>query len=252
MDFDQLRTSLDDDYRLLRAAVAAADPAARVPTCPDWNVADLAGHVAQVYLHKAECIRLNAFPDPWPPETMNPDPVASLDETYAALLAQFDAHAPADQAATWYEPDQTVGFWIRRMAQETVIHRVDAELAAGSPVSPIPPDLAADGIDEVLSIFIGYGTTHWPEELGDLLNAPDDRELSVATDKQAWVVVTTPSGVRVTHADQTPSTAAAAVSGEPEPLLLWLWNRTGDRAVQLSGEESLHEQFRRIRAVATE
>jgi uncharacterized protein (TIGR03083 family) len=223
-----------------------------VPTCPDWDVRALADHVATVYLHKAECIRLNAFPDPWPPETINPDPVAALDETYAALLAQFEAHAPADQAATWYDPDQTVGFWIRRMAQETVIHRVDAELAAGLPVSPIRPDLAVDGIDEVLTIFVGWGTTTWPQELGNLLDAPDERELSISTDQRAWMTTTTGSGVRITPARQTPSTAAAAVSGEPEPLLLWLWNRADDSAVRLSGAETLHEQFRRIRAMATE
>jgi uncharacterized protein (TIGR03083 family) len=252
MEFDEFRASLDDDFRLLRAAVVAADPAARVPTCPDWNLADLAGHVAEVYLHKAECIRLDAFPDPWPPETSNPDPVAALDETYAALLAQFAAHSPADHAATWYEPDQTVGFWIRRMAQETVIHRVDAELAAGSPPSPIRADLAVDGIDEVLKVFVGYGTTEWRDEFADLLDAPDERELAIGTGQQAWVAVATPAGVRVSDADAKPSTAAAAVEGEPEPLLLWLWNRADDSAVQVSGDASLHEQFRRLRAAATE
>jgi hypothetical protein len=40
------------------------------------------------------------------------------------------------------------------MAQETVIHRVDAELAAGAPVAVIPGDLAADGIDELLAAFV--------------------------------------------------------------------------------------------------
>ena len=49
-------------------------------------------------------------------------------------------------------------FWIRRMAQETVIHRVDAELALGEPFAPIPDDLALDGIDEVLERFLAFGT----------------------------------------------------------------------------------------------
>ena len=44
------------------------------------------------------------------------------------------------------------------MAQETVIHRVDAELAAGEPIAPIPDDLAVDGIDEVLERFLAYGS----------------------------------------------------------------------------------------------
>jgi uncharacterized protein (TIGR03083 family) len=252
MEFDEFRASLDDDFRLLRAAVVAGDPAARVPTCPEWNLTDLAGHVAQVYLHKTECIRLDAFPDPWPPETTNPDPVAALDETYAALLAQFDAHAPGDHAATWYEPDQSVGFWIRRMAQETVIHRVDAELAAGLPPSPIRSDLAVDGIDEVLKVFVGYGTTEWRDEFADLLDAPDEREVVIATPEQAWVAVATPAGVRVSDVAGEPSAAVATVTGEPAPLLLWLWNRTDDSAVQVSGDRALHEQFRKLRAAATE
>jgi hypothetical protein len=51
-------------------------------------------------------------------------------------------------------PDQTVGFWIRRMAQETVVHRVDAELAAEVAPGAIPDDIALDGIDEFLIAFI--------------------------------------------------------------------------------------------------
>ena len=73
-----------------------------------------------------------------------------LDRAYAALTSKFAARRPEEQAYTWYSPDQRVGFWIRRMAQETVIHRVDAELADGELLAAIPADLAADGIDELL------------------------------------------------------------------------------------------------------
>ena len=64
---------------------------------------------------------------------------------HGELRAEFRAREPGAPAPTWFGPDQTVGFWIRRMAQETVIHRIDAELAAGLPVTPVPGDLAADG-----------------------------------------------------------------------------------------------------------
>ncbi len=90
-------------------------------------------------------------------------PLELLDRSYAALTEQFAARRPEEHAFTWYGPDQSVGFWIRRMAQETVIHRVDAELAAGSQIAAIPADLAADGIDELLVIFVQYGTTNWLE-----------------------------------------------------------------------------------------
>ena len=40
------------------------------------------------------------------------------------------------------------------MAQETTVHRVDAEQAVGLPVAPIPPALAVDGIDEIFTVFV--------------------------------------------------------------------------------------------------
>ena len=46
------------------------------------------------------------------------------------------------------------GFWPRRMAHETTVHRVDAEQAAGRPVAPVPAALAVDGIDEVFGVFV--------------------------------------------------------------------------------------------------
>lgn len=253
MDFSRLLSCLDGDFTWLRAAVAATEPAAKVPSCPDWTVADLADHVAYVYLHKAECMRKGAFPDPWPPETTGPerDAVTALDESYAALVAEFAAHSPDDHAATWHEPDQTVGFWIRRMAQETVIHRVDAELAAGVPVSPIPEDLALDGIDEMLKLFMGYGSTLWHHDFGTLLDAPAERSLIVSSGHHAWTVTVTPSGIQAGDA-VSGFDGDALVSGEAEPLLLWLWNRGGDDAVRLSGEPALLDQFQALRTAATQ
>ena len=45
--------------------------------------------------------------------------------------------------------DQTVGFWYRRMALETVVHRVDVETGFGVPRA-VNAELAVDGIDEVV------------------------------------------------------------------------------------------------------
>src|SRR6478735_3080028 len=142
MDFARFLDALGADFDRLRA-VAPRDPSAVVPTCPGWTVADLTRHVGEVYLHKTLAIRDGLEPAPWPPrELAREEPLALLDRAYAALREQFDLHAPEDPAGAWYTPDQTVGFWIRRMAQETVIHRIDAELGTGQPVAPVPADLA--------------------------------------------------------------------------------------------------------------
>jgi len=256
--FARLRNRFGEDFRLLRAAIAAADPQDAVPSCPDWTATRLAQHVAQTYLHKVECIRNGAFPEDWPPSDLNPDPVGLLDESFAALTAVFDEHRPTDPAATWHRPDQTVGFWIRRMCLETVVHRVDAEQVAGLELAPIPADIALDGVDEFLELFIGYLSEDWPEHFAD---------------SRSWSVEARPAGVSVRPAlavagigtvqpavppVAVPSVAgptgegATLVEGEPDELLLWLWGRTGDRSVHREGDAALLDQFLALRKKATQ
>ncbi|MFC4586094.1 maleylpyruvate isomerase family mycothiol-dependent enzyme [Sphaerisporangium corydalis] len=251
MNTSRLLGCLADEFALLRDAVAATDPAATVPSCPEWTVGDLAEHVAYVYLHKTESIRRGVAPDPWPSEKLDSDPVTALADTYARLTATFAAHSPGDHAYTWHEPDQTVGFWIRRMAHETVIHRVDAQLAAGLPVSAIPADIAIDGIDEMLKLFVGYGSTQWADDFGPLLDSPDERPVSVSTSHHAWTLTATKAGVEVSDA-ATGFGGDALVSGEATPLLLWLYNRAGDETVRLSGDRELLGQFHALRTAGTQ
>ena len=165
MEYSRFLDCLAADFARLRA-VAPIDLAAAVPSCPGWTVADLTRHVGEVYLHKTLAMREGAEPDPWPPEGLDDEePLALLDRAYAGLLGEFAVRKPEDPAGTWYTPDQTVGFWIRRMAQETVIHRIDAELGTGQPVAPVPADLAVDGIDELLKVFVAFSVAEWGELL---------------------------------------------------------------------------------------
>lgn len=236
-----------DQQRLAR--VAAGNLAAPVPSCPGWTVHDLVNHVAEVYLHKVECMRLGHAPEDWPP-AFDGDPLPRLDSAYRALCAEFDARTPSDPSFTWYEPDQTVGFWIRRMAQETAVHRVDAELAAGA-VTPVDAELAEDGIDEVLSIMLGWGTRTYGDlpEVAALLAEADGRAVAVRAGAAQFLVRPATDGV---HVSDGPGTADATVGGEPSDVLLWLWNRTGDGAVRIDGDPALIGYLRRLMADATE
>jgi len=47
--------------------------------------------------------------------------VALLDRSYAALVGELTTRDPSDPGGTWYEPDPTVGFWVRRMAHERAL-----------------------------------------------------------------------------------------------------------------------------------
>jgi uncharacterized protein (TIGR03083 family) len=241
------RECLDTDFRRMRE-VAARDLTRRVPSCPDWDVAELVRHTSAVYLHKVMGMEGGAEPDEWPPPGINEEePIALFDRAYAALGAQFDRRDPADATGTWYDPDQTVGFWIRRMAQETVIHRVDAELALGEPIAPIPDDLAVDGIDEVLVTFLSFASVKWASEFPGL-DRTDGRSVRVEAGTAAWNVRLTPEGIVVGEANG----ADAGITGTPHEVLLWLWRRTDEDAVSTSGDVSLVSQLRELLFVATQ
>jgi uncharacterized protein (TIGR03083 family) len=241
--------------------VAARDLSAPVPSCPGWTATDLVRHVAEVYLHKTECMQRNARPEDWPPDLSGEQPLALFDRALAALTDEFAARSPELPAWTWYSPEQNVGFWIRRMAQETVIHRVDAELALGLPVSPIPEDLALDGVDEALERFLAYGSKVWREDFGDLLDDLDGRAVRITVGggpagqgggknagDMSWVAALAKDGVTVSERGDS----AASVSGAPQPVLLWLWRRAGDDVVGMDGDRTLVAKLSALLGAATQ
>jgi uncharacterized protein (TIGR03083 family) len=244
---------LADDFARLRAVVPL-DLTAPVPSCPGWTVADLTRHVGEVYLHKTLAMREGAEPEPWPPAGLaDEDPVVLLDRTYAGLIGEFAAREPGDPAGSWYAPDQTVGFWIRRMAQETVIHRIDAELGTGQPVAPVPADLAVDGVDELLKVFVAYGVAEWGEYFAGILAGSPGRTYAVRTDGAAWQVRTGP-GLFIVEDGAPDGAADLTVSGAPAPLLRWMWNREGDgepSGVTVEGSAEAADELRRCITTAT-
>lgn len=248
MDKSRYLECLAADYARLREVVTGTAPDTGVPSCPEWMVADLVRHVAEVYVDKTETIRSGAEQQ-WPPKLSEDEPVAALDRAYAELVAELDAREPGEPAATWFKPEQTMGFWVRRMAQETVIHRVDAELAAGVALAVIPGDLAVDGIDEVLVRFLSYDTHEYREYRADHLAACDGRTVRVDAGGAAWWVRLDPSGVDVTTEQ---GDADARVSGAAPEVLLWLWGRAGDETVTRDGDPALIATLRRLLVVTTQ
>ena len=197
----------EEGERLLLAAEGAMD--LPVPACEGWRVRDVVDHVGMVYGHKIAALELGRRPEPgeWQGPEAGTDEIAWCHALLHRLAADL-ARVPADEPAwTWWEPDQTAGFWQRRMAQETAVHRADVESATG-PITPIDADLAVDGIDELLRVMladVGVGEVAGP-----------------------WVEA---DGVRVVI-------AGTQVAGEPSDLLLWLWGRAPSAAVEVNGDEA--------------
>jgi uncharacterized protein (TIGR03083 family) len=238
---DRYRELLGQDAARLRA-VAPAGLDRPVPDCPGWTGADAVRHTAQVYLHKVETIRLGDWPDPWPPEHLEAaEPLALFDDAHARLVEAFEAHGPAEPVRTWWPADQSVGFWVRRMAHETSVHRHDVERAAGEP-TPVAADLAVDGIDEVLALFLAGDWSDEPVE-----TATGSRVV-VSSGGHDWEV--TLGRERVDLARSATGAATASVTGEPTAVLLWLWGRGPLPGVE--GEEAVVTELRDRLALATQ
>lgn len=227
---------LDSDYRRIREVVPGC-LSAGVPTCPGWTVADLTRHVGEVYLHKVECMRAGGkLETPWPPAGIgDEEPAELLDRAYSALTAEFIARDPADLGGGFYDPDPTVGFWIRRMAQESVIHRIDAELGAGAEVAPVPDDLAVDGVDELLQVFVGWAFGKWPEDFAEALKDSPGYTILIQADATqdaqgvSWLVEMAPDRLTVAGGpgQRLPDSVRpdVTVGGAPADVLRWGWNR---------------------------
>jgi uncharacterized protein (TIGR03083 family) len=247
MESGHYRQSLHADFE--RLVEVSRDALSRqAPTCPGWTVEDLVRHVAEVYLHKVQCMRQGVAPQPWPPNLSAEPPIELLIQAYAQLSAEFAARDPRSPAYTWHGPDQTVGFWLRRMAQETVIHRIDAELAAGEWSLAIPDELAQDGIDEVLKIFLSWASREWPEDFGDRLAEAEGQLVGVSAGSR-WLLTLAPTGVTVVaSADE----AQAELIGSPDGVLRWLWGRAGDDVVIAEGDPAALKRLRELLKAATQ
>lgn len=254
MEFSRFRDCLAADFARLRAVVPT-DPSAAVPTCPGWTVADLTRHVGRVYLHKTVTMREGAEPDPWPPpELADEEPLGLLDRAYAGLRDEFAGRQPQDPASAWYTPDQTVGFWMRRMAQETVIHRIDAELATRQPVAPVPTDLAVDGIDELLKVFVAFGVATWGNYFTEILAGSPRRTYTVRTSGAVWRARSGP-GLFVVEDGAADAATDVTVSGPPTAVLRWVWNRERvdePSAVTVKGAPAAVEELKRCIVTATQ
>jgi hypothetical protein len=188
-----------------------------------------------------------------------------LDRSYSDLVGELTTRNPADRGGTWYALDPTVGFWFRRMAQESVIHRVDAEYAAGAAVFPIPDDLAVDGVDELLRVFVAYSVAAWSDYFEQALAGSPGRTIkfvaSATADSPAatWLARTSPGQLTVeggpdeTAAADTP--ADVTVSGAPADLLLWAWNRQSPgepSRVTIAGDRDALAEYQRCVVIATQ
>jgi uncharacterized protein (TIGR03083 family) len=221
-------------------ALSTVDPDSACPTCPDWTASDLLWHLTNVHFFWAGILerRVRSPADLPAIERAKPDRPAEQsgllllrEQATAALLRELADRDDAEPVWSWWQPDQTVGFTRRMQTYEATMHRVDAELTAGTAVSPISAEVSAGAVDHAVDVMWGW----LPD--GASYRAQSVLEF-VATDTgQTWLVEvgswTGPdeSGPRAVRA--TAGNPTATVRASAEDLALWAWTRGG--SVQTSG-----------------
>jgi len=225
----------------------AAGLHAPVPTCAGWTVRDLLAHQGTVHRWATATLR-GAQVDTAALEATGlaeVDPVMWLESGAAELISTLRT-VPADVVAPVFlkDPPAPRAFWARRQCHETTIHAADATSAVlGRPPSeldfPIGADLAADGIDELLTGFLPRSRSGVHSERPvTLVIAPGDRD--------EWWQVAIGAGPATTmrHAGTPVADGDWIVRGTAAELYLRLWHRLDLVEDAGAWPPGWHENFR--------
>jgi uncharacterized protein (TIGR03083 family) len=222
------------DAEALEAAARAAGPDAAVPGCPGWTVTDLLEHIGSV-LYRASLIigeRRERRPHRSETTALPGDPFGWYDKGRTAIVPVLQAADPAADYWTFRGPNP-LRWWLRRLANETAIHRVDAEQAAGWDVA-VDAAFAADGVDEKLETYLPVIARQQPPE------QPVTVALRADDVGSAWTVTVGDEVTVVRHEEPAASTVAA----EAADLYLWLWQRAPDDRVEVVGDAAAVDALR--------
>lgn len=241
------RLEIDDFINTLRieggnllAAAATAGLNARVPSCPKWDVRELIRHIGGVHHWAAKQVgerrtgeisgKLVDIVGGWPADD---ELLAWAAHQHTTLVGTFEHADRSFPYWTWFSATTPFTMWTRRQAHETSIHRVDAELAAGS-VSPFAPDFAADGVDELLLGMLGNRR----KKLS--VSAPQKLHLHATDISRTWTVIMSPKGFETytnQHAD-----GDCRVVGSAAALYRTVWHRNQDD-IEVLGDASVLEAW---------
>jgi uncharacterized protein (TIGR03083 family) len=147
--YEEYCNELEREVDRFADALSNANGAERVPSCPAWSVRDLTEHLGRVHRWANELVRTRAT-------ERIPIPVAGALEINGEWLrsggyslGEALRSADPDEPMWAWGADQHVRFWARRQLHETLVHRIDLELAMGG-ASQVDSPIALDAVDEFL------------------------------------------------------------------------------------------------------
>jgi len=236
---DRLEVIASESQRLAEV-LAGTDPSRRCPTCPDWDASDLLWHLTEVHYFWAGILSRPVLAEAELPDVERAKPqrptgmtdlLALRAQATTALIGQLAALDDAVSCWSWWPSDQTVGFTRRMQTYEATMHRVDAELTAGLPVSPIAKDVAAGAIDHSVDVMWGWkpdDATYRASCVVQFVASDTDQRWLVEVGRwtAAGGAAEAPMAVRATGRDATATVTAPVVD-----LALWAWTRGAEAAV---------------------
>jgi len=239
MDLTQFAEGLSEHTDGFVTAVAGADPDTVVPTCPEWTLRVLVGHVGQAHRWATDIVRSGPSPVPDPFDADPGSPADWPDWLRAGAADLTDAVLAAGDRPVWtFFDDQPATFWLRRMLHDLVVHHADAAITTGARFT-VSPDLAADAISEWLEVLCHPATVTLRPSFERLRGTGQTIRLRPDTG-QGWLITRDPDGVRWTRPT---GDADATLAGPVDDLLLVLSRRQSVDRVSVTGDHDLVDHW---------
>ncbi|MFI1334964.1 maleylpyruvate isomerase family mycothiol-dependent enzyme [Streptomyces sp. NPDC020845] len=239
---DQLASGLLTQIAAFADAVDAADWDAPVPTCPEWPLRVLVGHLGQAPRWAAGIVRgagnaPDGIPDPReavPPRDWRTWLLAGASE----LVEAVRAIGPGTPVWTLTGPGPA-SFWLRQATHDISVHAVDAALVAGVPYA-LEPDLSADAVTQYLELLSSPVAEALKPAVAALRGAGSIGLRPSEGAIEGWVITRTPTGVSWRRG---PGPTDVTVTGAVEDLLLVLMRRLPPRRVAIEGDGQLFDHW---------
>jgi len=244
LDVDRLVTGLQEVTDASAATGGGLAPQAQVPTCPEWRVRDLVGHIGQASRWTAGLRRTRAAAPPPNPQEAEPggpqDWEGWLRDSTTDLLGAFGETGP--ETPVWaFVGEVPARFWLRRMLADSTVHLADAAFAADREYT-VGPDLAAETISEGLWLLSSPGAADLKPELAELRGDGQTLQLRATDVEPGWLITREPGGATW---ERRTADADVVVTASVSDLLLVFSRRTtpDDSRLTITGDRALLDHW---------